>query len=229
MKNSSLKLTGFFSILTGIAYFLVSLLYGMNPAEKLAHEPSKYWNFLSNNPSAVMYQNLENIALGLASLFLVAVVIGYYRLLEKENKEWVSIGSLFAIISGIVVAINAFTIIGSTSHLINLYQSGEEVVKKVIEMMPEVVVDQKGFLGFGLTGLWMLITNVVGMKAKAISKVLGCIGLLGGLFYIIVVAGFVLGKATLVAIGAGLGCGLIFPIWFIWSGINFIRRVDSTR
>ncbi len=68
-------------------------------------------------------------------------------------------------------------------------------------------------------GLWLIIVCLIASRESLIPNLLGWIGIIAGLGYILTVVGFLKGgyKYSLFYIG-GFITGVSYPIWAIWLG-----------
>jgi hypothetical protein len=72
---------------------------------------------------------------------------------------------------------------------------------------------------FGGVGLWLLAVNWLALGGKTWSNILSYVGIIGGIAYWLVVAGYVFEVYILITIAAGLAA-VLGPIWYILVGLK---------
>jgi hypothetical protein len=87
-------------------------------------------------------------------------------------------------------------------------------------------MDPYYFFSFGLVGIWLLVVNGIGLRRKALPKLLAILGLIAGLAYWAFILGFLVNASWLNAIGKYSGFTL-GPVWYIWMGILLWKRAKE--
>lgn len=105
---------------------------------------------------------------------------------------------------------------------VNLWEV--ETQKAMIAMgVPKL--DANYLFTFVLPGLWLLILNIDALRSKRLPRFLAGVGILTGIAYLMIGAGFIFSVSTLALIGQSGGL-IVGPAWFIWTGL-LMRKSGS--
>ncbi|MDE3091177.1 MAG: DUF4386 family protein [Chloroflexota bacterium] len=221
MKDNTLgKLGGTCSILVGISYIVVGITYVLLPLEQRAGTgpASKFFVSFAQNPTALI---VEYWAFALGAILALAAVLAISDSVRSANEGWVRWTSNLAFLGFGVTAINFFRLLALTPGRAAAYAAGDAAMKTaLVATQADMALDPQGWLGFGAVGLWVLVVSVLALRGTALPKLLAYDGIAVGVAYWLVVAGYVLGIETLIAIAAGLGGVILGPIWYIWIGLR---------
>ena len=220
MKDDSLsKLGGACSILVGVAYLLMGITYLLQPAELQAGgDPTLLWPTLAQSPPM---HTLQQWAGALAGVFAIAAVLAISEVVRPANEGWVRWTSALAYLGYAVLAISSFRALALAPTLAEAYMTGDASTQAAIVVAGSFVdLEPQGWLGFGATGLWMFVVNLLALGRGTWPKTLAYVGIAGGIFSCFVVGGMVLGIPLLIAIAGALGGVIVAPIWFIWMGLR---------
>jgi hypothetical protein len=123
------------------------------------------------------------------------------------------------------LAINEFTILARWPSLANAYMEGDASVRAVIAAEPLVLLDHQGWLMYGAVGLFIFVISALGLRQKAMPVFLAYVGLVAGILFWLVVAGFILANEIFIALAAGLGGVVLVPTFYIWIGMLMRKDV----
>jgi len=222
VKDKSLgTLGGICSILVGVFYVLGGIAYLLlPPAQKATGDPGSFLtSFAENNTMGT----LEYIAFGLIGLLGIAVVLAIAEKTASVNMGWSRWISYLAIVGFAFTALQYFRYLSIYPDRAAAYVAGDDVVKAALSANQLLVgVDPKGWLTYGLLGLWFLVANLLALRGNLWPRLLSYIGILGAIVYGLVVAGLASQTEVLIAIAAGAAV-IIAPIWYIWMGLDLRR------
>jgi hypothetical protein len=227
MKEKTLsKFGGTCSILVGVSYVLITITYLLLPAgQKVGAPPAQYFPSFARNPTLAVLLYWE---LALGALFAIGAVKAISELVRQENEGWVNWTSNLAYLGFAVTAINFLRGLAIVPERAAAYMVGDASTKAVIAAIGTGVVDldPKAWFRFGVTGLWILVVNLLALRGGKLPKTLAYVGIAVAILYWFVVASYVLRIEMLTAIAAGLGGIIAGPVWYIWMGL-ILRRAGS--
>jgi hypothetical protein len=212
------KLGGICSILVGISYLVVGIAYVLGPSEQRPGATSA--DFLTSYAQEPLMTNLMYWAFALGAFFAIAVVLAISEMMLSTNAGWVRWTSNLAVIGFGVTALQYFRFLALYPDMAATYTAGDAAIKAATEASQfTLALDPFGWLMFGAVGLWILVVNLLALRANSWPKILSYVGIAGGIAYMLVVAGYVLVFYTLNLIAA-VGAIIIGPIWYIWMGMR---------
>ena len=227
MKDNTLaKLGSICSILVGISYIVVGVTYVLLPVEQGAggSSGSKFLASVAQNPTMLI---IEYWAFALGAILAIAAVLAISESVRSANDGWVRWTSNLAIIGFAVTSINFFRLLANVPGRAAAFATGDAAIKVILAAtQADLDLDPNGWLGFGFVGFWVLVVSLLALRGSTLPKLLAYDGIAVAIAYWLVVAGYVLGIGTLVAIAAGLGGVILAPIWYIWAGLH-LRRASS--
>jgi len=227
MKDSSLgKLGGNCSILLGVLYVFIGITYLLLPPDQ--KQTSATDQFLLSFAQDPLMQNIQFWEFALSGLIGIAVVLGISESVRSLDEGWVRWTSNLAILGFAVVTINNFRSFAFQPWLAATYLNGDEVTRTAIEVSGPYNLDPQGWLGFGAVGLWVLVVNLLALRAGSWPRSLNYLGIATALVYWLVVVGFVLGQETIITIAAALGGIVLAPAWYIWAGLKLRQASVKT-
>lgn len=225
MKDNSLnKLEGTCSILLGITYIVVAVIYLLMPLEQrdaAGIPPEKFLESLAQNATAYMAGGL---VFALGSLLGIAAVLAISEGIRSSNEGWVRWTSTLAIIGFAVNAIDSFRRIALDPARATAYVKGDAVVKAVLTAPSALPgLDPQAWLRLGAVGLWVLVVNLLALRDGIWSKPFVYLGLVVAIVYWLIVASNFLQIQSFTSIVAGLGLVILTPVWYIWLGLRLRR------
>lgn len=223
MKDHTLaKLGGTCSILVGIAYLVIGVNYMFLPMDQRPGVSTlKFLPSVAQDRTALM---IEYWAFALGAVLALAAVLAISERVRSANDGWVRWTRNLAIIGFAATAVTYFRLMAQVPHRAAMFVAGDIHLQQALAVTElELYLDPQGWLSYGAIGLWILVVSVLALRANAMPKPLGYIGIVSALLYWLVVAGYVSGIGTLILIAAALGGIVLGPIWYIWNGI-LLRR-----
>lgn len=216
------RLGGYAAILTGLSYLLIALTFFLLPPEQRAGQVLEDSFFLSvaENP---LYLKMQLLLFALNGILAIAVVQAIFGFLngQKSSIRWSS--TLAVVGYAILIYINFFAF-EQIPKLADAYTSLDRPLRTIITAYGVGFDDWMAFL---LTGLWMLVINLHGMKEHKFPKGLAVTGMAGGAANWLIAFGSVFKSPVLMAAAAGLGGVIIGPVWFIWTGKILLAKKEG--
>jgi hypothetical protein len=75
--------------------------------------------------------------------------------------------------------------------------------------------------------MWLLTANIAALRSGRLPRLLGSLGILGGLLSVSGFAAALGGSPLLVDISVGLGFVVVAPVWSFWFGWTLRRVVEK--
>jgi hypothetical protein len=222
MKDNSLnKLGGTCSILLGISYIVVAVIYLLLPPEQqdaAGIPPEIFLESLAQNPALYIAGGL---VFALGSLLGVAAVLAISESVRSANQGWVRWTRTLAIIGFAVNAIDSFRRVSLDSARAVAYVKGDAIVKAVLAAPSALPgLDPQAWLRLGAVGLWVLVISLLALRGGTWPKSLAYLGIAVTIVYWLIVASNFLQIQSFTAIVAGVGLVILTPLWYIWLGLR---------
>lgn len=228
--NSLSRLGGICCIVLGALYVLFFQVEPGMQAMVAASEYSEYWKDVAQNPPVHVLFSLVPALVGILGLVTVPAIS---QLVRTENEGWVRWVSSLALLGYAVQAIGSFRALALGPGMAEAYLAGDAATQKLIEAT-SLSLDPQGWLTLGGVGLWLLVINLLALRAGAWPKVLAYLGIACAILYWLVLAGALAGAVlgftitTMVVLGvAGQGGAVVAPVWFIWTGLR-LRKAEAS-
>lgn len=195
----------------GIVFFIVVVDYAgvVDPVQKVA--------LLMDNQAAMhLITLIIYVVFGVA---LVVLALALHEQLKADAPAMMSAATAFGLIwAGLVIASGMIFIIGMET-VVDLYGQDPAQAATVWSAIDPVFEGLGG--GVELVGsLWVLLVSWAALQTGGLPRVLNYFGLVIG------VAGIITVVPTLGELGAMVfGLGQI--VWFVWLGIDMLRRSSS--
>jgi len=223
-NRQTVTLGGVCAVLTGVMYVLVAVSFFMLPA---AQSPA------ADGYSDAFFASVESDRLGLeimywsltfSAVFGIAAVATVSDLVRSVHEGWVRWTSTLATIGfGIQIAANVLGrdyVFRTSAGYADLHRTVQAALKVQGNLYDDWVI-------FGLVGAWLLTVNVLALRGRLLPRVLGGIGLLGGVTYLMVAATKIFAVPVLMTIAVSVG-GILVPVWYIWTGVRLLREDDRS-
>ena len=224
MKDNSLnELGGACSILAGLLFFVSGVIYFLLPHEQRALgwlDPGPFLaSFAENSTMLIVYFWVA----ALGQLLGIAAVLAISESVRSTNEGWVRWTSTLAIIGFAATAISFFRFIELDPARATAYVTGDVATKAALTAPGALAgLDPQGWLRFGVVGLWILVVNLLALRADSWSKPLAYVGIATAIGYWLILATHLVQVPTqlLRTIIVGV-CGLLLPpLWYIWLGLR---------
>jgi hypothetical protein len=226
MKDTSLsRLGGACAILTAVSYIVVGGTYlPLPPAQQQIVG-------LYTNPGAFLESAATNFTLlavefwaeALGALVGIAAVLAISERVRPANDGWVRWTSALAIIGLAITAIDDFRFLALTPVRAAAYVHGDAAVKAALTAPGALEgLDPQHWLRLGAFGLWVLVVNLLALRARAWPAPLAFVGIGVALVIWLAVAGIVMQIPAAITLVAGLGAIMLGPLWDIWLGLRLL-------
>lgn len=195
----------------GIVFFIVVVDYAgvVDPVQKVA--------LLMDNQAAMhLITLIIYVVFGVA---LVVLALALHEQLKADALAMMSTATAFGLIwAGLVIASGMIFIIGMET-VVDLYGQDPAQAATVWSAIDPVFEGLSGGVEL-VGGLWVLLVSWAALQTGGLPRVLNYFGLVIG------VAGIITVVPTLGELGAMVfGLGQI--VWFVWLGIDMLRRSSS--
>ena len=222
MKDNTLsKLGGTCSILLGISYVLVAVIYIVMPAEQkdaAGISPEAFLESLAQNSTLYI---VGGLVFALGSLLGIAAVLAISERVRSVNEGWVRWTSTLAIIGFAVNAIDSFRRIALDPARATAYVKGDAAIRAALTVpSAQPGLDPQAWLRLGAVGLWVLVVSLLALRVDIWPKPLTYLGIAVTIVYWLIVASNFLQIQLFTAIVAGVGLVILTPIWYIWLGLR---------
>ncbi len=222
IKDNTLnKLGGTCSILLGVSYIVIAVIYLPLPREQqqivgLFTNPGAFLESFAKNPTLLI---VEFWAEALGSLLGIAAVLAISEGIRSTNEGWVRWTSMLAIIGLTITAIDDFRFLALTPTRAAAYVNGDAAVKAALTVPGALEgLDPQPWLRLGALGLWALVISLLGLRGGIWPKPLAYVGIGSAIVYWLSVAAIVLQLASLKTPKGGSVAFIVAPIWYIWLG-----------
>jgi hypothetical protein len=223
------RIGGACAVVVGLSYVLVGITYLLLPNAQRPEAPSA--TFLPSYAANPTFARLINWETALGALFAVGAVMAITEMVREAGAGLARWTGNLAVIGFAATAISGFRALAVQPLMASSYVAADASAKAAIVANSNPSLDPDGFLGFGVVGVWAIVTSVLAVRANALPRLLSYVGFAVGVLYLFVVAGNVTHTETLIAVAAGLGGVILAPIWFIGIGLTLLRgfavRVSS--
>jgi len=92
-----------------------------------------------------------------------------------------------------------------------------------------VSIDPHMWLGYGLVGIWIFTISFVALRQRIQPRMLGLLGIAGGLLYFFIEFGTILNSELLITLAAGIGAMIVGPLWYGWVGWILRKKETADR
>ena len=227
--NTLSKLGGICSILLGVSYIVIAVIYLPLPLEQqqivgLYTNPGAFLESFAKNHTLLIIQ-LWVEALG--SLLGIAAVLAISEgIRSTKNEGWVRWTSTLAIIGLAITTIDDFRFLALMPLRAAAYVNGDAVVKAALTVPGALEgLNPQPWLRLGAVGLWVSVVSLLALRGGIWPKPLTYVGIGSAIVYWLAVAGIVLQLASVIRIKAGAGAFILVPLWYIWLGLR-LRKAE---
>lgn len=171
----------------------------------------------AHRPLLTVWNLVIYVAFGVA---LVGLAVALRARLRDAAPTLADAGAAFALIwAGLVIASGMVGNIGMAA-IVELARD-DPVQAATVWHSYRIVVDGLGGGNEIVGGLWVVLTSLAALRARALPKLLNWLGLaVGG-------AGLLTTIPPLAPVGAVFGLGLI--VWFVWLGVVLLVATPPSR
>jgi hypothetical protein len=219
--KSIARFGGTCAILAGVCYFFAGLFYLMLPAP-VGGGSDVGLALEAIHQDATLY-TIFHFSLGLGALLAIGSIPALARLAGSVHPGWTGWYRSFSVLGNAAVMFDQFRELGFQPTLAAGYVAGDAATKAVFVAQFEGTLDPKGFLGYGVLGLAIVVISLLALRAKAIPRSLAYVGVALGVTNWLVVIGNVFQIPATISIVAGLAGVILAPIWNIWVGVRMRR------
>ena len=169
-------------------------------------------------------------AMAWGAVCALAVIPAVSAKVQEAGEGWVRWTSTLAMLGFAVTILDNYWAIVRTPALAAAYYAGDAMTRTALQLpsTPQFI-DVQGWLGYGAVGLWMLIVNVLALRARSWPKPLAYLGIVGAIGYFMAVMSAVVPNALgMILIVAGIGALVVGPLWYIWIGLILLGTQPRT-
>lgn len=220
MENSKKLEKTFFFFAAGICYILGAAIFYLDPMLAGNSNIEKFFIFIDQPTVHTMIR----VFIGMGSLFSIGIVLVVKDLINK-NGTFINWMTIMAVLSLAILGIENMRTLGMLMNYNQYFTIDTEVEKEALNIALTLMrFDPKGFLSYGIIGLWLIISNVIMHKQKVISKVLFVIGLVAGILVALTLVAEIFDHDPLFMICIILGGSIMVPAYYILMGVNVIQK-----
>ena len=227
MKHASLlRFGGTAAIAVGVLNLLVGVTHFMLPRAQLRDAggiTAAFYESLSKNSLVFALHYWIVVVLSLLTLAVIVAFLSLFREHRTGPLCWAAVvGFLGAALSTIDFAYVAV----EAPRLAKLFMSASPVVQSLLLVVGMPHIDPC-FFAWGLMGLFALTVNSAALRHRLLPRVLGYVGVVGGVLFLLVFVGALSRTAWLIDFAVGLGGLVIGPLWYIWTGFVLRSRAGE--
>jgi hypothetical protein len=225
MQDESMRKIGAIcSIVLGISYLMVGIFHTLSPVEhRISSGPDV---FLPAIASGFSFSTLVTWSFALACVVALAAIPAIAERFGIYNRGLVSWTRNLALLGYGSLAVNEFTLLARWPALASAYVEGDAAARAAISAQPLLLLDPHGWLSFGGVGTFIFVISFLALKHRAMPRLLGIAGLLGGVLFWFSLVGFILENELVLSFAAGFGGAVVIPIFYIWTGLILRREKD---
>jgi hypothetical protein len=174
---------------------------------------------------------VESWALALTGVLGLGIVPAFKRLIHSEDHAWIHFVSSLAYLGFATTALNFARAAILVPFEASVYVKPEMDVtlQRILNWdNNHLPLDPQGWFLFGCVGLWVLMISLAVLREGKMPKLWAYLGIATTVMYWLVVIGNVMEVPLLSTIAAGLGGGVLAPIWYIWAGF-LLQHLVSTQ
>jgi hypothetical protein len=227
MKDSTLsKLGGICSILLGLSYIVVAVLYLLLPPEQRDAAGIPLGKFLESFAQTPTLLTVGYLVFALGSLLGIAAVLAISESVRYANEGWVRWTSTLATIGFAVNAIDQLRSFALNPARARDYVTGDAAVKAALTVPGALAgLDPQAWIRLGAVGLWILVVSIVALRGSAWPKPLAYLGIVVAIVYWLIVISNFLQIQLFTEVVAGIGLVILAPPWYIWLGLR-LRKAN---
>jgi len=221
------------TIALGISYLAVGVGYLLQPEAQRSGTADQNLLSLADNATGFRVVNWSLALGGIVALAAVPAICSAIR----ANRDWTAWARNLGVVGFAVATVNAFRTLalgvieaGHFAYSVDPANADEIAIINQVAILNDnmrLSLDTDGWMSFGVVGLFVLLTSVLGTRSGFLPKALGAIGILTSVLYALVVVGFTSGNSDLVAIAAAAGGIVLAPVFFIWTGLRLGAEQDG--
>ena len=220
MKENSLnELGGTCSILLGISYILVAVIYLMLPHDQqdaAGIPPGTFLESLAQNSELYI---VGGFVFAFGSLLGIAAILAISDSVRSINEGWVRWTSILAIIGFAVNAIDSFRRITLDPAKAMAYVHGDAATRATLTIPnAQTSLDPQAWLRLGAVGLWVLVVSLLALRSGMWPELLAYLGIVVAIIYWLIVTSNFLQIQFFTSIVAGVGLVVLTPVLYIWLG-----------
>ena len=218
--NTLSKLGGLCSILLGVSYIAVGVLFLLLPPDQRpGGDPGAFYLSIAQNS---MLARLYYLAFALGAVLALGAVPAISDSVRAAHEGWMRWMTNLAFLGFSVTAIDFFRVFAFQAFRAAAYAAGDASTRAAMVAMMQGL-DPQGWLGFGGVGAWALVVSLLALRGTSWPRPLAYLGVALAILYALVVVGLVTQIGLLLTIAAGLGGVIVAPIWYIWAGLTLRR------
>jgi hypothetical protein len=215
--------------ITGVLFIIATL--GFNGFFTLLSINFEYPDILRSPTSYVLTQyhaggnalTLQWYGMVFVSMLLIPCVIFLHRLLRDQDLAYLSLGTVFGVLAGLMNTLGFIRWIFLVPHLAARYvdPATSQASKDAIEIVFEAFHLYAGFsigehLGYIFTGLWAMLAGFAMLRSSLFRPWLGWIGIVAGP---LVIFGSLEGAGVAFAADVNVIGFAVWSLWLIATGI----------
>lgn len=224
VDNSAVKFGGVCGILAGVSTLVAGILYFLLPPEQRLGVPgAQLLPSFAQNPTILV---LENLVLGLVGIFGLGFVPAIAEVTSPGQSGWKRWVNTLALVGYAVSAVTGFLIVARLPVIARAYMAGDPSTQAALAAVWRMTLDPFGLWGYGLVGLWVIVTSAAALRVAPLPSTLGYLGIVAGILLWIVPVAFLLSIPSLFLVAAA-AAGLANAVWYIWAGVA-LRQGQAT-
>ena len=224
MKDYSLyRLGGVCSVLVGVSYVVIGVTELLMPQEYTLEQNARVPLMFFQENQALFIGQWSAMLWG--AVLALAVVPAVSAKVQVLSEGWVRWTSTLATLGLAVTIIDNYWAVVLTPAIARTYMAGNEVTRIAMNTPGSALqIDVRGWLQWGAVGLWVLVVNILALRANTWPRLLSYLGIATAIGYLLVLASAVIPALSgIILLVAGIGGIVLGPIWYGWMGVMLLR------
>jgi hypothetical protein len=211
-------LGGAAAILIGLLNVVI-ILYFTAGSSGSRSEGANFFESFAGNPLTL---SIPWIVFTVSGILALAALPAIRDRLGGTRPEWERFATLFGLAGYVVQAVWAVTLTRSAPGLSAAYLAGNESTRAALMAYGLPQIDPDGWFSFGGPGTWLILINLLALYGGRLPKWHAMLGILAGVCAWATVFASLLSFEPL-NLFASAGGALVYPAWFILTGIRLLR------
>ena len=224
MKHASvLRFGGASAIAVGVLNLLVGVTHFLLPRAQLRGAGGITAAFYESLSKSSWVFSLHYWIVVVLALLTLAVIAAFFSLLREHRTGPLCWGMVVGVLGAALTTIDFAYVAVEAPRLARLFMRASPTLQSLLLVVGLPHIDPC-FFAWGLIGVFALTVNCAALGHRLIPRVLGYIGVVGGVLYFLVFLGALSRTAWLIDFAVGLGGLVVGPLWYIWTGSMLRNR-----
>jgi hypothetical protein len=208
----------------GASYLAVGITHFLLPRDQIHFATGIRAGFFASVAAQPTAFTVHYWAFAVASLAAIGVVVSFRAKWPGHYSVSRDVISLLGVVGCVVNAVNFLLLLAESLQGAQAYATLDATSQALMVAQGLHTIDPFALFGFGLTGLWLLVSNAMIYSSRQLPRWLALAGLGGGIGFELVFVGKVLHVAEVIDAAAGVAI-VVGPVWYFGVAINSWRQL----